>query len=263
MPTLRELQQQFAAAVFHGDTALQDHIVSTEAASAAERIAIYRASVLGIQSDALAAIYPVVQQLVGEKFFTAMAHTYLQQHPSPSGDLHQLGEQMGDFLGDYAPAASLPYLADTARLEWACHRAFHAADDPTFDFTAFAEIPAEQQGALVFSPSHSLQTLDSPWPVHRIWAMHQDDAEQQQQKIDLDEGDAKLLVSRPQRSLEITPLSDPQWTFIQQIRQGATLNTLLADDSLASHVPELLPQAISQGWVVHFRLEPAPSAERS
>lgn len=263
MPTLHEIQQQFAAFVYEDESKdggknirqLEAEIVGENPTdgniSPYERLSLYRSSILGIQTDGLAAIYPVTRQLVGEKFFTAMASAYLREHPSPSGDLHRLGEQLANFIDDYSPAESLPYLGDTARLEWALHKAFHASDDPAFDFSHFAEIPPEDQGRLLFQLSHSAHLLHSPWPVHEIWGMHQG---QSSDTVDLDSGGAWLLIYRQHRELKVTPLTETTFQLLQRWQAQIPLGHLLDDETLATEIPSLLPLAIDHGWITGFAL---------
>jgi len=52
-----------------------------------------------------------------------------QLHPRASARaaaLAEYGDGFADFLAGFAPAQSLPYLADVARLEWAINAAYHA-----------------------------------------------------------------------------------------------------------------------------------------
>jgi len=97
----------------------------------AQRFAVYRNNVIVSLVDALADSYPVVQALVGEDFFRAMAAEFARGNPPRSPVLAWYGAGFADFVADFPPAAGLPYLADVARLEWLRVEAWHAADaDP-------------------------------------------------------------------------------------------------------------------------------------
>src|SRR5512134_2126308 len=123
MPLLREAQLAFAGRVFG-----TRHSVSP-------REQIYRNNVFISLTGALADVYPVVQRLVGEKFFAQLARRYIRAYPSRSGNLHDFGRHLGGFMLPMKELKGLPYLADVAALEWACHESFHAAEAAALDFS--------------------------------------------------------------------------------------------------------------------------------
>ena len=77
MPSLRELQQEFAAAVLAGDGAAAAVRDDAPTNAAAERIAIYRRAVFANYRNALGATYPVVKRLVGAPFFDAAVDAFV------------------------------------------------------------------------------------------------------------------------------------------------------------------------------------------
>lgn len=130
MPSLHELQIGFAQAVLGRDETGFDEHVLANGLTGARRIQVYRNNTFASLTEALAAIHPVVQRLVGEGFFRYAAHEYIRRYPSTSGNLHDFGGDFADFLAEFPAAAALPYLADAARLEWAWHQVFHEANPP-------------------------------------------------------------------------------------------------------------------------------------
>ena len=87
MSTLRDLQQQFADALFAGAGAAPAFAVGG-ADDAAPRLAIYRRAIFANYRNALRATYPVVERLVGAPFFAAAVDAYVRAHPSCCGDLN-------------------------------------------------------------------------------------------------------------------------------------------------------------------------------
>ena len=57
-----------------------------------------------------------------------MARAYALAEPPRSPVLMDYGAGFADFIAGFAPAASLPYLPDVARIERAWREAYHAAD---------------------------------------------------------------------------------------------------------------------------------------
>jgi hypothetical protein len=164
LPSLRERQARFASALLADD------------ADGGDCLAIYRNSVCANYRKALGATYRVVSQLVGEPFFHTAVDAYVRATPSTGGDLNVYGESFAEFLAAYPHAEDLPYLPDVARLEWAIDEASRAADadgTPEAILDALATIPAQRITALGFALDPSCRLLASPYPVLRIWQVHQ------------------------------------------------------------------------------------------
>jgi hypothetical protein len=191
-PSLRELQTAFAAAVYEDRTSIVGHLCDG-AFEAARHARIYRNNAYANLTEALAAVYPVVQRLVGADFFEQTARRYIAAHSPRSGNLHDFGAAFADFLRAFDAAQSLPYLPDVARLEWAWHEAFHAADAPPFDFARLATVPAAEYGALMFALHPSTRLLESRYPILRIWQVNQPD-HVGEPTVDLHEGGDYLVV---------------------------------------------------------------------
>lgn len=246
MPSsLHETLQTLNLALVTGETDAEGCLQDKGKLSGEERLNIYRSSFLGIQVDAMAAIYPVVQALTGEMFFRAMAKKYLQQYPSQSGDLHQIGEQFPEFIKSFPPAGSLPYLADTGSLEWVWHRCFHAADRQNFDFAAFSACAAQPE--VIFHLSPDVHFMHSDFPVHRIWEVNQ---AEKNGEIDLDAepGPHYLLIDRTDYRVSITSINAEQFNFLQSVNAGQPLKILGQFHDIATQ----LPRAIEHGWIDRF-----------
>jgi hypothetical protein len=198
MSSLLELQRQFAAAVLDGAAAPAQ--IMPGGADAAARLAIYRDNWRGNLRNALRATCPVVERLVGAEFFAYMADSFIAQTPSRSSNLEDYGREFADFIAAFAPAQSLPYLPDVARLEMLIDEVLAAPDE---DF----ELPTEA-GPLRWRGAAAL--LRSPYPVHRIWQVNQP-AWAGDATVDLDQGAAAaLLIRRDGADIRLEPLArDP------------------------------------------------------
>lgn len=134
------------------------------------RFAVYRNNVAVSLTAALAARFPVIQRLVGEAFFAALARLYAGTHPPASPVLAEWGQGFADFLAAFPPLAQYPYLPDVARIEFARGRAFHAADAAPVDPVALATADPDRV-RLVLHPSVCLLHLGHP--AVSIWACNQ------------------------------------------------------------------------------------------
>jgi hypothetical protein len=220
---LLEQQREFLDALFAESTADPPPLaIAAGALGVARRIAIYRHNVLTNLVGALAAIYPVCRRIVGEAFFDHAARAFCRSTPSTSGDLNDFGEAWGEFLGRWPYARELPYLPDTARLEWAWHRAFHAADAEPYDAAQLAAVPVERLPALRFRLHPSAAIVDSGFPLSQIWRVNQEEYAGDQ-TVDWDRGGERILVCRRGFEVRVEALVPADAAFLAACLAGASL----------------------------------------
>jgi hypothetical protein len=189
-------------------------------APAAPGLAVYRSSVLANFNAALAAAYPVVRRLVGEPFFDEAARLYALGRSSVSGDLGDYGEGFAAFLSSYPHAASLDYLADVARLEWACHQCGRAPEPLAFDFDGLARVPAEAYGELRLELHPAVHLVDSPHPVAAIHAANAPGRDGIPERAD---GGDRVMVRRVNGMVRVEPICVHEWRFLDRISRGESL----------------------------------------
>ena len=258
MPSLPDLQRAFAGAVLGDVTAAVSNWIVSDHFSSARRLQVYRNNVVTSLSDALAAVYPVVQRLVAPEFFAYATHEYLHQHPSRSGNLHDFGNHFPQFLQHFAPASALAYLPDVARLEWAWHQVFHAAESPPLSLEKLAAVPPEDYERLRFKLHPARQLLASRYPVLRIWEVNQDDYHGDL-TVKLEQEAQQLLILRRELEVTIQPLTVGEHTLLE---------TLAANDTFANaceaalavqeelDVPSFLRRHVVDGTLVDIEICP-------
>lgn len=214
-------------------------------------LAVYRRGVEETRHTALAAAYPVVRRLVGDAFFREAASQYARAHPSVSGDLHAFGAHLADFLRGYPYAASLAYLPDVARLEWAVHRAQHAADAPRFDFAALERVPPQAHPALRLLLAPSVGCVASQHAIHSLW-----EANQPQRDGTPNGNDAQsVLVWREEGVVRARVVDEAEWQFLAALGRGAPLSEAqdALGDSAGERLAALLARYAAEGVVCGFR----------
>ncbi|CRM00569.1 MULTISPECIES: HvfC/BufC N-terminal domain-containing protein [Pseudomonas] len=169
------LHDDFAAALLAPNQACPNGLYSSNGADPSSRFAVYRNNVHSSLINALATAYPVTLQLVGEDFFRAMTGLFIQACPPTSPLISGYGSALAAFIQDFEPAASVPYLADMARLERLRVRAYHAADTQPLDQPTVLQALQGQTalGKLRLQLHPSLATLNSAYAVVAVWAAHQ------------------------------------------------------------------------------------------
>ncbi|MEQ1519080.1 MAG: DNA-binding domain-containing protein [Usitatibacteraceae bacterium] len=176
---------------------------------------------------ALKDIYPVTLAIVGESFFLRAADEFIRETPSRAGDLNRFGREWAAFLGAYPHAQELPYLADVARLEWAWHEAFHAADAAAFDLARLGEIPPENHGSLRFSLHPAVRFVDSKFPILRIREVNQP-GYAGELAVNWDVRAESLIVRRDiddGMSVQVERIGATESLFLQALQRGETLES--------------------------------------
>jgi len=209
----------------------------------AERFALYRGNLTSTWRKALAAAYPVIAQLVGEEFFTALAREYGRAHPSDSGDLNRFGGHFEPFLRSFEHVQDLPYLPDMARLEWQLHRMHYANHEPPLQAQHIDPQTVEEQ---TFPWQATAQLFESEWSIVPLWLAHQRGPFPQK----MDEP-SRALLSRPEWTAQVTPLQAPEYAALQALKEGKTFGAALdaafaldEDFNVAASLQQWLQQQI-------------------
>jgi len=222
MLPLRELQSAVAAGVLQDATEPLAPLLREDGIAVDRRLQVYRNNTFSSLTAALKDNFPVVCQLVDERFFAYAAQAYIRAHPPRAPRLAEYGADFAEFLAGFEPARHLTYLPDVARLEWAVDVAYHAADAPKLDPSRIAVLTQDRYPELVFVAHPSCRLLASEFPVDRIWQAHQADGGPDG-TIDLAAGGCRLLVDRHENEIRMLPLDAPGFTFLQAVIAGHPL----------------------------------------
>ena len=228
MSSLRELQQDFLHAIFGSDIGPISSQIIQAGLPSESRALIYKTNVFANLRESLRSVYPVIERLVGEEFFNHAADEYIRQHRSRSGDIQQYGAEFGAFLSRFPGARELAYLPDTARLEWAYNRVFHAADHAPLSVQRLTHVNPESYANLRFRVHPASALLESNYPVHRIWEVNQPEY-QGDQSVDLSQGGAKLLLIRRGYTIEMHPMSTAEFTLLRGLADRKTIAQALEE----------------------------------
>nr|WP_179954302.1 DNA-binding domain-containing protein [Denitrobaculum tricleocarpae] len=218
--SLAELQSGFIASLRTPSAAAPESLAAPAGMRPNRRFNVYRNNVVVSLIEALRSSFPVVERLVGEEFFKATARAYIDHEPPRSPLMFQYGETFGSFLDAFPPAASVPYLGDVARLEFARLTAYHAQDRAAIALTHLSTLPPEQLGGAEFQLHPSLTLLTSRWPVFSLWAASSE--QQSAQDVNLDTGE-DVIVIRPEYDVDVRCLPSGGYGFLRALQGGASL----------------------------------------
>jgi len=211
-------QPDFAKALLDNTLPTPTGLTDPQGRPAGKRFEIYRNNVVLSLSDALADAFPVVEKLVGDRFFQAMAGVFVRMHPPKSPVLAQYGAGFADFLATFPPVAQLSYLPDIARLERARIGAYHAAEAAPIDAAALAALTPAQMADARLGLHPSLHIVSSPFPVLAIWQKNTDSPD-----ITMPQGGQDVLIARPEDTVEMRQLPAGAADFLRSLQAGKSL----------------------------------------
>jgi hypothetical protein len=247
---LAELQKVFAGAVLDPDAPVPAPLARTDGGSPARRFAVYRNNVYASLIEVLAGRFPVVARLVGEEFFRATARVFVEQEPPRSPVLLSYGAGFAKFVAGFGPAASVPYLADIAALEWAWHLAYHAPDAAPLPLAELANAVEEAEGTtLRLHPS--LHVVTSFYPIVSIFEVNAQPGDVAATRFEAGGEDAFVL--RPRLNVEVRRLPEGGAPFILALRSGWTIGEAWAvalSESPSFALETNLAGLISSGAIV-------------
>lgn len=240
MTSLHAFQARFAAAIY-GEPAGAMGAADERGLPLEKRMDVYRNNVFASLVDALASAFPVVEKLVGSDFFRAMAREFLRDHMPRSRTLIGFGEELPDFLAQFPPVGTLPYLADVARLELAWLRAYHAPNVAALGPADFSALPEDRVADLFLTLHPSVQFLSSAYPIWSIWQSHQRGYEGQK----ITHVSEAVLILRPDLVVEIHQTDDAVLRFVNVLAQGRALGEAVEAGTEAGNGGFDLPHVLS------------------
>lgn len=259
----RDTQQAFAEAVRDPNLDVPVAVGPQLTEPPVARFNVYRNNSAVSLTEAMADSFPVVRDLVGEEFFTAMAQAYVADNAPASPVLIHYGGDFPAFIDGFEPARSLPFLGDVARVEWAWVQAYHAADNDSVSADALQAINPEQLDDARLNLHPSAMLLQSRFPAISIWSAHQlDDAGERQQMLDriaasdTAAGECGLIV-RPEFEVNVQLVEPAILRLLQSFKSGATLAEAaeVLDDEDAENFGGMLGYIFSIGAVASINLD--------
>ena len=257
MLQLAERQREFAAALLDPARPMPDGLVGPDGEPGVNRFAVYRNNVVVGLTETLKDAFPAVHRIVGADFFRAMARCYVTLDPPRSPILLDYGAGFPDFIGQFEPAAVLPYLADVARIERAWTEAYHALEASPIDPGVFTTVSPDQLPAMRLGLHPSVRVVHSPFPALTIWQMNVSDGVPA--PVDLAAGGEDVLIVRPMADVEVRSIPKGSLEFIQALKDGRSVLAALEAGLIANPHFDLsanLSDLMRAGAVVDYSLAP-------
>lgn len=223
MQTLEAFQNAFSKAVLKNSASETEFIISP---NAAERLNIYRQSILDNLRRALSITYPGVWMLLGEECANNVATAFASNENNlpNTGCLDDWGDRFPGFLRQIPELNSLVYLQDFAEYEWLKHLSYRAESKPTFDATKLQSIPEDQIATVILNLLPSVFCYTSEYPLDEIVTIIDDP---NAEPINLSDKKTHAIIARPENTVLTFWVAADLWLFVDLIAQQYNLGDAL------------------------------------
>ncbi|AGK49970.1 MULTISPECIES: putative DNA-binding domain-containing protein [Burkholderia] len=233
-PTLAELQQAVRRSLSGADAGVGAGVgaadwVLPDGLAPDARLRVYRNTSASVLLNALRLAFPATERVVGAAFFAGAARRFAGSSPPASAWLDEYGAGFPEFLARMPQAASVPYLADVARLEWQVNLALHAPDAAALDLARLAGLGAPALRALRLRPHPAARLLGCAYPADAIWRATLERDDRALAAIRLDDAPVHLLAQRTEAGIEVLRLDEADWRVASALFAGEPLGAALAN----------------------------------
>ncbi|GIX31603.1 MAG: DUF2063 domain-containing protein [Porticoccaceae bacterium] len=243
----------FARALLHPDLPPPEGLTAWNGSNVAKRFAVYRNNVWHALLEALADTFPLVRRALGDEHFLPLAHRYLCSHPPRSPVLARWGGAFPALLAALEDEDLPPWIADLARLEWACLEALHAPDAPPLAAKALQPLTRDPEGLARsrWRPHPALRLVRSR---HPLVALHR--ALTEEASPPAVAGGENALVVRPRLAVRVVAVDDACAALAAALLGGATLAEATAGSGCEAQLAEALTPLLRHGAFVALTISP-------
>jgi len=226
MNNLKDFQNAMTDFVFHrtSSTPLSADVSDYSPREFAARLSIYQNNTFHSLTEALKDLYPTIVLTIGEELFSAIARSYLDQHPPTSPAMVDFAPDFPVFLGNTEVSASMAYLEDLATLDLIRHRSYHALDQIPVDGEAFAQLDVDTLISSRLTPNESAFLLQSNYAIFDIWQLAYDE---NSEPINAANQQFILCIRSAQLQVELYQLDSSLYQFLYQLSNNATIQEAL------------------------------------
>jgi hypothetical protein len=210
------------------------------------RYAVYRNNVTCSLVEALEQGFPATRELLGKRYFHALAAEFARAVPPDSPILSVYGASLPGFIEHFPPLAHMPWLSDIARLEMTrreSHDALDCAGDAAVQLTSTRSSDLPQ---LIPQIHPSVRWIESRWPVYGLWSCRATPASVEPESV---------LIVRPHLQVQVVRLLAGGIEFLQAVDGVLNLGEItskLLEQNPAIDFPALLALLVQQGAIAHF-----------
>ncbi|MFA0308872.1 DUF2063 domain-containing protein, partial [Vibrio splendidus] len=171
-----------------------------------------------------------------------------------SGDVSGYGEHFEQTIQAFpAVIEAAPYLAEVALYEWQKDSLVRCVSESHVDqrpLSRLADVPQEQQGALVFHLKDSITLINSSYT---IIALEQAIYQQQLDGLDINQPEFGVLIRAENSQIESHRLTQESHQLLTEFQSGQTLSAI--DPLLLQHLNTVMALNVISGFSINAELE--------
>jgi hypothetical protein len=256
---------------------LEKIVTRSRSLTAAQRLGIYANAYYSRLLECLGEVYPMLKRTLGESAFDDLGFAYLQEYPSRTYTLNELGRHFPQFLQDTRPspeslqsatgvhaesdaawATSWPdFLIDLARLEWGIYEVFDGPGSEgvqPLNGKQLAAIDARLWTQIKLKTTVSLRLLEARFPVNDYYT-----------ELRKTEPDEAVAIPRKERSFVALTrrdfvvrrhnLSRTQFELLRALQDnkciGDALEFAVSNETTDSNQMEVFLERWFTGWTAN------------
>lgn len=220
----------------------------------AHGLAAYRVNADAIADRALGVAFPTVRAMLGEEQFARLASEFRRDRPPVRGDLGEWGDALADWIGQHEGLVDWPWLADSARLDFAVHRSERALD-AAIDLASLERLQDVDPDRLRLRLMPGSALVGSAWPIATIHAAHclegaaADAAFEQVQGAIADRRGEQAWVARKGWRGAVWLIEPATAAWMADLLDGRSLGVALARAGADFDITAWLTLALREGWL--------------
>jgi hypothetical protein len=215
----RAIQRTISEAKLSG---FEEIVKNAPPLSSEDRVLIYINAYFSRLAEALEKDFKFTYQVIGKDNFNQFVTGYLQEHPSHSPTIADLGESLEKYLKTWRHLDEHPHLADLAKVEWHHLMAFYANDLPPLDMTKLEALSPEDWKYLVITIDPSVHILKCGWNFAPLFQGEGQDIE----KHPPEQGETYHLIYRKDDQVHLEVISEVQAQLLQGFQNQLTLENV-------------------------------------
>lgn len=216
---LSQFQQSWTNGLFHKEKnpGLNGYLKSYGPRELEERLAIYQNNTFQSLTEVIKDLYPTIELTIGGELLGACARVFIERNPPTSPIMQEYALNFPEFLLDFPPVQSTPYLCDLAKIDLLQHQSYHSIDDDSLPAEAFTAIDINTLASSRINPISSAFLLKSRFAVFDMWQLANKECH--------DEVNANtpqnILIIRVETQVKVYKLDNGIFTFLDALEKSA------------------------------------------
>ncbi|MBI3838717.1 MAG: putative DNA-binding domain-containing protein [Planctomycetia bacterium] len=237
---------------------IEQVLTRSQAMSAVDRLEVYGNAYYARLIECLREEFPVLRQALGEDAFDAFAVGYLQNYPSRTYTLIQLGSKFAQYLAETSPPADdempvhwIDFVVDLAQFELAVSEVFDgpgSEGQPLLDVQQLLTLPQSRILDVRLECVDCLRLIRLNCPVHRYY----DAVRCNQHPTPPGPEETHLALTRRKYVVHHHELSKTGYELLTRLVAGASLGTALEDVMAGSQVSSVALAPNLRTWFLDW-----------